>query len=155
MRIRKRHNPRTMHLSHAGLVFIANFEGFRAAPYRDSGGIWTIGFGHTHAVGPLTKPITRAEGLRLLRQDAHAAEAAVRALVHVKLSQGEFDALVSFVYNVGAGAFKSSTLLRLLNRRHRILASRQFLLWDKDAAGHVELGLQRRRRAERHLFRTR
>lgn len=154
MKIRKRYSPSRLRTSKRGLELIASFEGFRSKPYRDAVGIWTIGFGHTHAVGPNTKPITRVEGLRLLAQDVRAAEDAVRRLVRVKLSQGEFDALVSFTYNVGAGALASSTLLRRLNGGHRILAGREFLKWDK-AGGRVLEGLARRRRAERHVFRTR
>jgi len=139
-------------LSKRGARFIARFEGFSSVPYRDGGGIWTIGFGHTSGVGPGSRPITRAKGLRLLRRDAGDAAKAVRSLVRVKLSQNQFDALVSFVFNVGAANFATSTLLRLLNEGHYSQVPIQLDRWIRDAQGRVEQGLVSRRRAEGRLF---
>jgi lysozyme len=141
----------TRKLSAKGAQFIAGFEGFRSHPYRDAVGVWTIGYGHTHGVGPQLAPVSRKRALELLKEDAADAAAAVNKLVRVKLSQNEFDALVSLVYNIGAGGFAKSTVLRELNRGHRYRAGLAFLMWDK-AGGRTLLGLSRRRHAERRLF---
>ena len=111
-----------MKLSNRGAKLIAHFEGFVAHSYNDAAGHATIGFGHLLHRGPVTAAdksrwgtISRDRGLALLIADAREAEHAVANAVHVSLTQEQFDALVSFVFNVGAGAFRSSTLLRKLN----------------------------------------
>lgn len=139
--------------SRHGARFIAKFEGFSSTPYRDPVGVWTIGYGTTDGVGPGTRPISRRKALRLLRRDARIAARAVRRVVKVKLTQNQFDALVSFTYNVGVGAFQSSTLLRLLNEGRYHQAADEFLRWDF-GGGQQLAGLTRRRRAERRLFKT-
>jgi lysozyme len=88
----------------------------------------------------------------LLCRDLREAEQAVESLVKAALSQFQFDALVSFVFNCGAGNFAASTLLRLLNDGNHRAAADQLLLWVHDHAGHRLAGLERRRRAERDLF---
>lgn len=148
----KKKAPRPTHLSEDGAKFIAGFEGFRSAPYQDSVGVWTIGYGHTHGVGPGSKHITKAEGLKLLQADAKVASTAIRDLVHVRLNQHQFDALVSFTFNLGTGAFASSTLLKKLNRGDYKGAANEFGRWTH-AGGQVLQGLVTRRRAEAHLFR--
>lgn len=143
--------PRPTHLSKHGAQFIASFEGFRADAYWDPWGqVWTIGYGHTAGVRPGEK-VTTTQALKLLEQDAASAATAIRDLVHVRLNQNQFDALVSFVFNLGAGALAESTLLKLLNRGNYRGAARQFHLWDH-AGGQVLPGLLRRREAEAHLF---
>jgi lysozyme len=140
-------------LSEEGAAFIASWEGFRADAYRDVAGVWTIGYGHT---GPDVIPgrsVTRSEALKLLRDDAAIAEAAVRRLVRVRLEQHQLDALVSFTFNVGCGALRSSTLLTLLNRRDYSGARAQFARWNK-GGGQVLAGLSRRRAAEAAVFGT-
>lgn len=140
-----------MKLSGRGTRFVADFEGFRAHAYRDAVGVWTIGYGHTSGVRP-GMSVTRGEALRLLQHDAHTAANAVRRHVRVPINQYEFDALVSLTYNIGVGGFASSTVLRELNRGHRYRAGLAFLMWNK-GGGRVLLGLSRRRRAERGMFR--
>ena len=121
-----------MKLSKAGLSAIAAREGFSATRYKDSDGE-SIGFGHFILLGDsFSEPISKIEGLALLEADAAIAERAVRAFVVVPLSQDQFDALVSFVYNVGANAFKNSTLLRKLNAGDVAGAVAQFAVWNKD-----------------------
>jgi lysozyme len=140
-----------MRTSPRGIRFIARFEGFVNHPYRDAVGVWTIGYGHT---GPATANmgrISQAEGRRLLARDLATFEHAVNQLVNVPLSQRQFNALVSFAYNLGSGALASSTLLRELNQRHYARAANEFLKWDR-AGGRVLAGLTRRRRAERRMF---
>jgi lysozyme len=146
-------------VSDAGVRFIARFEGFRAELYDDPAGNCTIGYGHLVHLGPtdgseptdLQAGISRARALRLLRADAEGAAGAVRSRVTVPLSQCQFDALVSFAYNVGAGAFAGSTLLRLLNGGAYDAVPAQLARWTK-AGGRTLPGLARRRAAEGALF---
>ena len=155
LRVVKPRTPAKKHVMRPwGIRFIAGFEGCRLRAYQDAVGVWTIGYGHTTNVHQ-GQVITKARAVQLLKQDVRDKAAdAVRRLVKVPLTQNEFTALVSLVFNIGAGAFESSTLLRLLNGKHYFLASLQFLRWNR-AGGQVLLGLSRRRRAERRLFRKR
>lgn len=146
-------------LSKAGAHFIATFEGFRSELYDDAAGHCTIGFGHLVHHGrcdggeprELRRGITRERALELLQEDAKAAADAVNRAVEVPLSQPQFDALVSFVFNVGAGAFGESTLLRMLNEGRYRDVPRQLDRWVK-ANGRTLEGLVRRRAAEGDLF---
>lgn len=147
-----------MRLSRKGARFIAEFEGLRNAPYNDPAGHCTIGAGHLIHRGHCTVADRRAWGtiserraLRLLRKDAALAAGAVRDLVTVRLHQREFDALVSFAYNVGAGNFARSTLLRRLNAGERSAVPGELRKWVK-AGGRELPGLIRRREAEGRLF---
>ena len=152
----RRHPVHRLKLSQRGVNLIAQWEGFRAEAYEDAAGHATIGFGTLLHYGPLTQADrklhwTRERALQELEKDSAEAQNTVRTLVKVPLHQGEMDALTSFVYNVGAGAFRDSTLLRLLNDGRRAKAANQFLSWNR-AGGKVLLGLSRRRRAERQRF---
>lgn len=133
-----------------GINFIKRWEGFRSQAYRCPAGIWTIGYGHTKTArrGWL---IDEAEAEILLQQDLKTFEDSVNSLVTVKLNQNQFDALVSFTFNVGAGAFAQSTLLRLLNQGKFTGAAQQFDRWVH-AGRRVLPGLVARREAERLLF---
>ena len=91
-----------------------NFEGFSATPYPDHKG-YSVGFGHLIKAGETLDTVTREQAEGLLLGDVAWAEQAVRTAVHVDLDQNEFDALVSLAYNIGAGAFKNSTLVKKLN----------------------------------------
>ena len=139
-----------MTLSSTGLAFIKSFEGLRNTAYRDSGGVLTIGYGHTGGVQP-GDTCTEAQASTWLTGDVTGAERAVNCHVSVPLTQNQFDALVSFAYNVGGGAFINSTLLRLINAGDFDAAAQQFPTWD-----HIEgveiAGLERRRAAEAQLF---
>ena len=90
------------------------YEGWSATPYLCPGGMWTIGWGHTRGVTANTPPITEAEGKLYLSEDVAAAEAIVSHAVTVTLNQNEFDALVSFCFNVGLGNFETSTMFKML-----------------------------------------
>ncbi len=140
-----------MNLSLAGLAQLKQFEGLRLQPYKDAAGLWTIGYGHLVKPGEWWDSITEAQAAQLLADDAGTAEDAVNSLVKVPLTQPQFDALVSFVYNVGVGAFRRSTLLRLLNAGDYAGAAGQFPLWRK-AGGQVVAGLVNRRAAEVAMF---
>ena len=133
-----------------GLALIKRFEGLRLNSYQDSVGVWTIGYGHTqNVVKGMT--ISEAEAENFLRSDSASAVNAVRKLVTVPLDQNQFDALVSFVFNLGAGALAGSTLLRKLNAGSYDDAAGEFGKWVH-AGGKVLPGLVKRREAERQLF---
>ena len=146
-----------MKISDAGIGMLKRFEGLELEAYQDIAGIWTIGYGHT---GPDVQPgmkISERDAEELLRRDLKPREQAVESAVKVPLNQNEFDALVSFVYNVGAAALRSSTALKRLNRGDRIGAADALTWWNKATVGGVlreVLGLTRRRAAERALFLT-
>jgi len=118
--------------------------------YPDTGGVWTIGYGHTHGViEGMTCTLEQAEAW--LKADIQAAVDAVNRLVQISLKQSEFDALVDFVFNLGAGAFARSTMLKDINAGNLAAAAAQFPLWDHDA-GRVLAGLLHRRLAEEAEF---
>lgn len=136
--------------SKEGLRLTELFEGDVLTAYRDQRGIWTIGYGHTAGVRPGQR-ITRAEAEALLTEDIESAVRVVNEAVTVALTQAQFDALVDFAFNVGAGSFRRSTLLREVNAGHFPEAAAQFNLWDH-CGGVVNAGLLRRRRAETAEF---
>jgi lysozyme len=143
-----------VNLSPTGANLITEFEGFRPRPYRDAVGVWTIGYGSTAGVGPNTPPITEQQARdRLMREVDAQYGRAINAL-GVPLTQNQFDALVSFVYNVGPGGVAASTGVgRALRARNYQQAADELLKWDK-AGGRTLAGLTRRRQAERKLFLT-
>jgi len=141
--------------SDAGLALVKASEGLETSAYPDPGNRvtgepWTIGYGHTRGVRR-GDTCSEEQATEWLREDLHAAEGAVRHLVDVPLTQGQFDALASFVFNVGPSAFGNSTLLRLLNAGDAAGAAEQFKRWNRGADG-VLPGLVTRRAAERALF---
>jgi len=139
-----------MEYSKTGLILTEKFEGCRLVAYQDQVGVWTIGYGHTHGVheGMIC---TQEQAEQWLREDIKAAENAVSQDVHVPLTQGEFDALVDFVFNLGSGALLHSTLLRLLNSGNYHGAAEEFEKWDH-AGGKVVAQLLRRRQVEEAEF---
>ena len=139
-----------MQISRAGLDLIKQFEGLYLKAYRCPAGVPTIGYGHTAGVA-MGQTITQQQADDYLRRDVRQFERAVSRLVRVPLTQGQFDALVSFAFNLGEGALAQSTLLRLLNAGDYSGAAAQFDRWNK-AGGRVLPGLVRRRAAERALF---
>lgn len=145
-----------MRTSDAGVSLIKTFEGFRAKPYRCPAGIPTIGYGATfypdgRKVSMNDPAITEARATELLRNMLDGFERGVLRLVAVPLAQHEFDALVSFAYNVGIEALAGSTLLKRLNANDKKGAADQFLRWNR-ADGRAMSGLTRRREAERAMF---
>lgn len=137
-------------INHAGLALIKEAEGYRAKAYLDTGGVPTIGFGHTAGVhmGDTCTP-ERAE--YWLEQDLAGAEAAVSRLVRVALTDNQFAALVSFTFNLGAGKLQVSTLLKKLNAGDYDAVPRELKKWVYD--NHViQPGLVKRRAAEGTLW---
>jgi lysozyme len=136
--------------SEACIALVKASEGCRLTAYRDSVGILTIGYGSTGGIKP-GQTITQAEAEAMLVDDLDAAAEAVHKLVTVPLTQGQFDALCDFVFNLGEGRLRDSTLLRLLNQGKYGEAAAQFRFWVM-AGGHPLPGLVKRRAAERALF---
>lgn len=142
-----------MQTSTNGLNFIAHEEGTVLHVYKDVAGIPTIGVGHVLRPGEsYPNGITHDQALTLLKQDVSTAEHAVNVGVKVALSQNAFDALTSFVFNVGTGAFASSTLLKVLNEGNHQAAADELPRWCHAPAGVVNQGLLGRRNRERALF---
>lgn len=137
-------------ISQAGLDLIKRSEGQRLVAYMDSAGVWTIGYGSTIDVAPGMK-ITAGQAEERLKKDVQDAAKCVNECVTVPLTQGEFDALVSFTFNLGCGSLKKSTLLRLLNEGDKDAAGYEFRKWNK-AGGQVLAGLSRRRYEEAKMF---
>lgn len=145
--------PRTM--SPQGIALLKELEGVERKAYRDTAGLWTIGVGHLikpNEQDLLTATLTDEEIDQLLRADLAWAEKAVNDAVRVRITQNQFDALVSFAFNVGANAFQDSTLLRKLNAgdEPREIVY-EFARWNK-AGGRVVQGLVTRRKREAGLF---
>ncbi|EOT6765160.1 lysozyme [Klebsiella oxytoca] len=147
-----------MQTSDKGIALIKGFEGCRLTAYPDpgtGGAPWTIGYGWTYPVdGKPIKPgmkIDQATADRLLKTGLVSYENDVQKLVKVKLTQNQFDALVSFAYNVGSRALSTSTLLKKLNAGDNKGAADEFLRWNK-AGGKEMPGLTKRRKAEREVF---
>jgi GH24 family phage-related lysozyme (muramidase) len=142
-----------MTLSQRGLDLIKKFEGLRLTAYKCAAGVDTIGYGHT---GSDVKPgmrITEEEAEKLLWRDTESAQQAVHSFVNIKLNQNEYDALVSFVFNIGPTAFVNSTLLKLLNHgADRKVVAAEFDRWVKAGSDKPVQGLVRRREAEKALF---
>ena len=145
-----------MELSAAGLQLIKQSEGFRAFTYNDVAGFPTIAYGHKLGKGEsYPNGISPAQGDVLLASDVATAEVAVERLVTVPLAQGQFDALVDFVFNLGSSRLASSTLLEDLNAGRYSAACEQLLIWDHgmvNGAEQIVTGLKSRRQAEYNLW---
>ena len=136
--------------SDLGIKLIKKFEGLRLSAYQCSAHVWTIGYGHTRGV-KAGDTITEGQAEKFLRDDLSQFEVAVSRLVSVPLSQHQFDALVSFTFNLGERNLKNSTLLKKLNAGDYSGAAEDFPRWNR-ADGRVVEGLTRRRLAERDMF---
>jgi lysozyme len=144
-----------MRTSQQGVDLIKKHEGLVLTAYKDPVGVWTIGYGHTGEYAQEGSKISKGKAEALLREDLHEAETAVEELTTVALTQNQFDALVSFVFNVGAGAYAKSTLRRLLNAGAETAAADQFSRWvygTKDGKKVRLAGLVKRRAEEAALF---
>lgn len=132
------------------IELIKKYEGFSARPYKCPAGVLTIGYGRTIDVRPYEITTEEAETIWLDKYVKTIADQ-ILALVNVDLSNNQICALIDFVYNLGIGNFKSSTLLRKINQGDFSAAANEFLKWNK-AGGIVLKGLENRRIAERMLF---
>jgi len=139
-----------MKISKTGVALIQEFEGLELESYQDSVGIWTIGYGTTRNIHE-GMVITEGQATQFLEKDVSETEQAVNNMTSYPINQNQFDALVSFAYNVGITALRSSTLMRKLNAGDVDGAANEFQRWVR-AGGKVLPGLVRRREAERALF---
>lgn len=133
-----------------GVNLIKSFEGLKLKPYICPAGVLTVGYGHTKNV-KAGQTITEEKAEELLEQDLEEFEKAVLKHVTVKLNENQFAALVSFVFNLGAGNFKKSTLLKRVNEGKHSEAAFEFSRWNR-AGGKVLPGLSRRREMEARLY---
>lgn len=139
-----------MQYSKSGVQLTEGFEGCKLTAYQDQVGKWTIGYGHTQNVFA-GQTCTQEQADVWLQEDMEWAVRVVNALVTVPLSQGEFDALVDFTFNLGSGSLQHSTLLRLVNTQQFEAAANEFEKWDH-AGGVAVAGLLRRRLGEKAEF---
>lgn len=135
----------------AGLALIKRFEGFSPTVYADAAGLATIGYGHLLREGETWERISKPQAEALLRQDVAVAERAVCRFIHVPLHNNQFAALVSFTFNLGAGALQRSTLRQKINREEHAAVPEELRRWVW-AGGQRQRGLQRRREAEIALY---
>lgn len=140
----------TRSINAAGLALVRKYEGLRLEAYQDTSGVWTIGYGHTREVNPGDR-ITAPRAEQLLERDLRDAEKSVAGLVKVSLTDNQFSALVSFVFNEGAAAFARSSLLRKLNAGGYGQVPACLKAWIFDN-GRVLPGLVKRRAAEAALW---
>lgn len=144
-----------LNISENGYAIIREFEGCSLSAYKDTGGVWTIGFGTIkYPNGVSVKSgdkITLLQAESYLKNDCKWVDACLDDFVKVQLNQNQFDALASFVYNVGASAFKSSTLLVKLNSGDYVAAANQLDRWVNDNGKKIQ-GLINRRAKEKKLF---
>lgn len=140
-----------MKTSSKGIELLKEFEGCRLKAYKDQGGVLTIGYGHTGQDVTSDKVISQGMAEQLLRQDLENFEHGVNSVVKVVINQNQFDALVTFSFNVGLAALTRSSLLKQVNLKHFKEAADRFLDWCH-INGQVSKGLLRRREAEHQLF---
>ena len=135
--------------------FISAWEGCCLKPYEDVAGKWTVGYGHLLHPDEDRDPITQQEAVEILSFDLSLTADSVDALVDRDLEAHQFDALISLVFNIGAGAFKGSTLRNMLNMGFIAHAASQFERWNKARiVGKLVpvAGLTKRRKAEKAIF---
>tara|TARA_B100000287_G_scaffold285752_1_gene269397 strand:- start:209 stop:634 length:426 start_codon:yes stop_codon:yes gene_type:complete len=139
-----------MQTGNKGIELIKHFEGCELEAYKCPAGVWTIGYGHIKGVKEGMK-ITEMQAEEMLKSELHEYEGYINDYVTVPLNQNQFDAMVSWVYNLGGGNLRASTLLKVLNAGDYDGVPAQMLRWNK-AGGKVLEGLTRRRQAEADLF---
>ena len=139
-----------MNISNTGIDLIKHFEGCETEAYLCPAGVPTIGYGHIKGV-QMGDVITEAQAHEMLVEELDEYESYINDLVTVGLNQNQFDAMVSWVYNLGGGNLRASTLLKVLNSGDYAGVPAQIMRWNK-AGGKVLEGLTRRRQAEADLF---
>jgi lysozyme len=140
-----------LQFDHDGIDLVKLSEGCKLTSYQCPAGIWTIGFGSTGADVIQGMTITEEQAVDRLKHDLQHAEKMVKTFVTVELTQHQYDALVDFCFNCGAGNLQHSTLLKLINQGNFEAAHDEFEKWNK-AGGRVLAGLTTRRLNEAKLF---
>lgn len=143
--------PSPNHISNDGIKLLIDYEKFRALAYEDSGGRWTIGYGHTGRDVHKGMKITRKRALTLLKKDLRTAEKGVTRLLKVKTSQKQYDALVILAFNIGVGNLSRSQLLRYHNNAQFEKSAHEFIQWSL-VSKNLSRGLMRRRIDEKELY---
>jgi len=141
----------SIRISEEGISLIKEFEGYREGVYLDSAGKRTIGYGHLIRNDERFEKLTREEAEKILLNDIADAEKTIKNNVKIRLNQGQYDALVSLVYNIGKNNFLKSTLLKKLNSGDYYNAGKEFERWIY-AGGKKIPGLKKRREREMQLF---
>lgn len=144
-----------MIISDRGIEFLKKEEGCRLKSYKCIAGVWTIGVGHTGKTVTKDSVITEEEAVKLLLDDLKSCQLPLKKL---ELTQNQYDALCSLIFNIGIGAFNKSTIYKYLQAKDYISASKQFLVWNKytnnDGKKVVSEALSNRRARERAIFDT-
>jgi lysozyme len=141
-----------MKINDEGKALVKRFEGLRLDAYRCPAGVATIGYGSTGPHVRMGMTIAPGEADRLLDKDLARFEMGVKAMVTgIPTNPDQFSAMVSLAFNIGLGAFATSTVLKRHKLGNKIGAGNAFLMWNK-AGGQVLKGLMRRREAERELY---
>lgn len=146
-----------MKISKNGVSFIAGWEGLELEAYQDIADIWTIGYGHTGPEVTAGMKVTEEQARSLLEADLEYFERGLNQVIRGEVNQNQFDALVSLTYNIGLGAFRSSTVLKRLNKGDYEGAAEAITWWNKATINGqltVVNGLTNRRTDERKLFLT-
>jgi lysozyme len=131
---------------------IKHFEGLKLEAYQCVGDVWSVGYGHTKGVIEGDK-ITQDQADQWLLSDLHMVETHMQRMIKVTLNQHQWDALVSWCFNLGCGSLRRSTMLLVINANDLEGVTKELIRWNK-ANGKVSKGLERRRKAEAHLFDT-
>jgi lysozyme len=139
-----------MNISTPGIDLIKAFEGCKLEAYKCSGNVWTIGYGHTRHVEEGDK-ITQKVADYFLEYDVAMVETHCKRLINIPLEQHQWDAIVSWCFNLGCGNLRASTMLQVINSGQIDKVSEQIVRWNK-AGGKVVAGLTRRRKAEAAMF---
>jgi lysozyme len=142
---------KNLSISSAGLDIIKEHEGLMLKAYKDPVGIWTIGYGHTGTAAP-GQQISETQANALLMADVQTAQNAVRTMITAPLNQSQFDALVSFTFNLGSGNLQNSTLRKKVNANPADPTIRtEFMKWV-NGGGRLLPGLVKRRQEEADLY---
>ena len=144
------------HINERGIQIVKSFEGISTKPYLCPANVWTVGYGATvgsdgRPIDPDMEPISETEAEALFLRDLESSQGWVSRLIKTALTENQYFALVSFTFNVGAGALQRSTLRMKLNREEYQVAADEFPKW-RMAGGRILAGLVRRRAVERALF---
>lgn len=153
--VEKLHQQSIGNIPAKAIELIKESEGYRATAYKDSAGVWTIGWGTIRMDGKGIKPgqtIDETTAEKYLMEEINHAASAVKKLVKVPINEGQFTALISFVYNTGEGTLTKSTLLKKLNAGDCEGAKSLFPIYNKDINKRTTPGLTKRRIVEQNLF---
>lgn len=145
-----------MHISEKGLALIKRYEGLQLKAYQCHASKWTIGYGHTHNI-KMGDVITQEQAEAFLREDIAPVTALLNTQIKVPLTQNQYDAICSLVFNIGMTAFTTSTLLKKLNGEDYLGAASEFMKWSKATVNGKKIplpGLIKRRQAEEALFKS-